>query len=35
MSGFNLVDKEYSARRLDGMAVGRSHQVTAGIRYYF
>ena len=35
MSGYNLADKEYLASRVDGMAVGRGRQVTAGIRYDF
>ena len=35
MSGYNLADKEYLASRVDGMAVGRGRQVTAGIRYHF
>ncbi len=35
MSGYNLADKEYIASRVDGLAVGRGRQVTAGIRYDF
>ena len=35
MSGYNLADKEYLTSRVDGMAVGRGRQVTAGIRYDF
>lgn len=35
MSGYNLADREYIASRVDGLAVGRGRQVTAGIRYDF
>jgi len=35
VSGYNLADREYLASRVDGMAVGRSRQVLAGIRYDF
>ncbi|OYZ40429.1 MAG: hypothetical protein B7Y16_05920, partial [Methylotenera sp. 24-45-7] len=31
----NLADKEYLASRVDGMAVGRSRQVFAGIKVDF
>lgn len=35
MSGYNLADREYIASRVDGLAVGRGRQVTAGVRYDF
>lgn len=35
VSGHNLADREYLVSRVDGMFVGRSRQVFAGIRYDF